>query len=335
MISDSEIFSFKTEENMVNRKKVLNIFQYLYLKMLEKRTDWNKEHYFPGKGKFADKKFYIIRRSGMKIGLFSIFNTNLARIDYAVQKGMIPVIDMQNFRNSYHEEGDFLYINAWEKFFEQPTVYSLKDAYAGKTILLSDAGVPDERPNDSMDFFDNVDGIQTYWNKKCKEYIRLKPHVLEHLQQKYNNLFDKNDRVLGILARGTDYVKLRPSKHPIQPTASQLIEKAKEVMEEYNCNKIFLATEDKDIAQIFAVEFGNACVTNSSDYVDYKDGYLSEIRSVKENDKYIRGLNYLLNILILAKSNCIVAGRTSGTVGAALFTEGWEYSYFFDLGYYE
>ena len=94
-------------------------------------------------------------------------------------------------------------------------------------------------------------------------------------------------------------------------------------------------TEDKNIAQAFLDEFGDRCVTGTKEYVEYKDGYLSEIRPEKENDRYNRALSYLINILILAKSSCIVAGRTSGTVGAALFTDGWEYSYFFDLGYYE
>ena len=65
------------------------------------------------------------------------------------------------------------------------------------------------------------------------------------------------------------------------------------------------------------------------------DWITSVISEAKENDIYTRGLNYLITILILAKCNCIVAGRTSGTVGAALLTDGWEYSYFFDLGYYE
>ena len=309
-------------------------YQRIYLKILERRKDWKKERKIPGGYNNPDKVFYVVRRSGMKLGLFSIFNTHLARVDYALQNGMIPVIDMQNFNNSYLDEGEFAFVNAWEKYFEQPTEYSLKEVYASKNIILSDAGVPGVAPNNSMDFFSNYNGELSYWRKKCREYIRLKPHVKETFEETYRNLFDENDKVLGVLARGTDYVKLRPSKHPIQPTTEQLIEKADEVMQMYGCNKIFLATEDKEIADAFFAKFGNKCMTNTQDYVDYKEGYLAEIKSENENGRYLRGFNYLITILILARCSCIVAGRTSGTVGAALMSDGWEYSHFFDLGYY-
>lgn len=315
-------------------KKVLFFYQKIYLKLLEKKKNWKEEQRFPGGLRHPDKQFYIIRRSGMKLGLFSFFNTHLARIDYAVKNGMIPVVDMQNFRNSYQDDGEYALVNAWEKYFRQPMEYSLKDAYAARKIILSDSGIPLDAPNDTMNFFADVDGKMTYWRTVCKKYIRLQPHVEEALKKEYAHLFSKKDKVLGILARGTDYVKLRPSGHPIQPTVERLLEKAKEVMQERDCNKLFLATEDKDIADAFMKEFGDKCVTNSQEYVEYKGGYLSDIKGEKKNDIYIRGLNYLITILILAKCNCIVAGRTSGTVGAALLSDGWEYSYFFDLGYY-
>lgn len=315
--------------------EVLHFYQKIYLKLLEKKKNWKEEQRFPGGLRYPDKQFYIIRRSGMRLGLFSFFNTNLARIDYAIQNGMIPVVDMQNFRNSYQEEGEYALVNSWEKYFEQPTEYSLKDAYSARKIVLSDSGAPKEAPNDSMDFFTDVKDNMTYWRKQCKKYIRIQPSVKELFEKEYSRLFQQQDKVLGVLARGTDYVKLRPSQHPVQPTVEQLLEKTKEVMQEYGCNKVFLATEDSDIAKVFFKEFGDQCVTNSQEYVEYKEGYLSEIKSEKKDDIYTRGLNYLITILLLAKCNCIVAGRTSGTVGAALLSDGWEYSYFFDLGYYE
>lgn len=310
-------------------------YQRIYLKILERKKDWKNEHRIPGGYKNPDKVFYIVRRSGMKLGLFSIFNTHLARVDSAFQNGMIPVIDMQNFNNSYLDEGEYALVNAWEKYFEQPTEYSLEDAYVSRNIVLSDAGVPEPAPNDGMDFFSDYNGELSYWREKSRDYIRLKPHVKEAFEETYRNLFDENDKVLGVLARGTDYVKLRPSKHPVQPTTEQLIEKADEIMQKYGCNKIFLATEDKEIANHFFAKFGDKCITNTQDYVDYKEGYLAEIKSENRDDKYLRGFNYLITILILSKCDCIVAGRTSGTVGAALLSDGWEYSYFFDLGYYE
>ena len=318
-----------------SRRTILNFYQRLYLRCLEKRNGWKDEHVFPGGRKNTDKTFYVIRRSGMKLGLFSLFNTNLARIDYAIQNNMIPVVDMQNFNNAYLEEGEYALVNAWEKFFEQPTEWTLESAYRSKRVYLSNAGIPDVMPNDSMDFFNDLNGQLLYWRDKCKKYIRLKKNIEEYIAAEEGNLFKPDDKVLGVLARGTDYLKLKPSKHPVQPSIDELLKKTKEVLKERECNKIFLATEDKKIATRFFEEFGEICITNAKEYVDYKSGYLSEIVSDKKNERFTRGLDYLTTILLLAKCSCIVAGRTSGTVGAALFSEGWKYSYFFDLGYYD
>lgn len=317
------------------RDKAMNAYQKIYIKMLEKSRKWDKQHVFPGGIGYKGHTFYVIRRSGMKLGLFSYFITNLARIDYAFNNGMLPIVDMQNFRNGYLEEGEYSKVNAWEKFFQQPIEYTLKEVYSAKNIVLSDAGIPEVYPNDTMDFFNDVDGQLSYWRKKCKEYIRLSPFAQERLIQQEKIILGNDEKILGVLARGTDYVKIKPSKHAIQPTADQIIEKSKEVMAEYNCNKIFLASEDKNIAKKFKEEFGDRCLTNVKEYLDYKDGYLLEKRSEEDGGKYKRGLEYLVNILLLSKCDCIVAGRTSGAIGAALFSEGWEYSYFFDLGYYE
>lgn len=318
----------------MKNKSSLNYYQKLYLKYLQKRKKWKQEQKFPGENKCPDKIFYIVRRSGMKLGLFSLMNVNLAKIDYACKKGMIPVVDMQNFRNCFHDKSTIGLENIWEDFFEQPFEYSLSQAYRAKKIIISDAGVPEIAPNDTMDFLQNKDRILDYWRQSCEKYIKIKPAIKEKIDNKINNLINGENRVLGVLARGTDYVKLQPSNHPIQPSVEMLINKSKVVMHEYNCNKLFLATEDKKIADAFKSTFGDKCITNQKDYVKYEDGYLSDIKYNNEN-KIENGIDYLSSILILSKCNCIVAGRTSGTVGACLFSKGWEYSYFFDLGYYK
>lgn len=48
----------------------------------------------------------------------------------------------------------------------------------------------------------------------------------------------------------------------------------------------------------------------------------------------MEGLEYLSQIIILSRCDCFVAGLTSGTIGAMLLTNGYEYSYIFDLGLY-
>ena len=66
--------------------------------------------------------------------------------------------------------------------------------------------------------------------------------------------------MLGILARGTDYVAARPKGHPIQPEPCQIIAKAEEILEKYSCDGIYLATEDQDIYERLQEAFAKECV---------------------------------------------------------------------------
>lgn len=311
----------------------MNAYQKVYIKYLQHRADWSAQHRLPGGCGKQKKEIYIVRRSGMKLGLCSYFNVILGKIAYAKENNYIPVVDMQHFNNSLLGEKDYGKRNAWEFFFEQPDNIELVDAYHSRKIILSDSKSDLFMPNDSMDFFNNKDGVLDYWRAQCREHVRIKNALVSVMESKYKELFAPNDRVLGVLARGTDYLKIKPVNHPIQPTMDQLIGKLNEVLEEQKCNKIFLATEDKAIVDKLRGEYGEKLVLNDCEYVDYKDGFLSDInlgdRKLKSN------VDYLTNIYILSKCNCIVAGRTSGTVTAAVFSKGWEYSYFFDLGYYE
>ena len=314
----------------------MNIFQRYYLKILMKTKDWGEEHHFLLGGRINPQKtFYVIRRTGTKLGLFSLFNTNLARIKYAYENNMIPVVDMQYFMNSLLNESNFGKTNSWEYFFEQPAQYTLSDVYKSKHIVLSASGVPDNCPGDSVDFLNNENGILDEWRETCRKYIKIKSSIQQQIDHEYSSLISDGDKVLGVLARGTDYTNLRPSHHPVQPSAGMIINKAKEVMKEYSCNKIFVATEDREIAKLFQDNFGEQYITNKKEFINYSGGYLSENRRNRDNDQYIGGLEYLTSITILSRCNCIVAGRTSGTVGACLLSNGWDYSYFFDLGYYE
>ena len=53
-----------------------------------------------------------------------------------------------------------------------------------------------------------------------------------------------------------------------------------------------------------------------------------------EQERCLGGRAYLINILLLAKCNCLVAGSVGGTYGALLLSNGYEYEYVFDLGVY-
>ena len=52
-------------------------------------------------------------------------------------------------------------------------------------------------------------------------------------------MFGKEDKVLGIRCRGTDYIKEKPKNHPVQPEISDVLREAKRIISEHHCTKFF------------------------------------------------------------------------------------------------
>lgn len=305
---------------------ILNQY-YICMKWRQKKVCYGREN--------PDKTFYVIRRANSKVGLFSYVMTNLGHIRYAIEHGYIPVIDMKNNNNTYLEEDEVGQKNAWEFYFKQPAGYSLSDISKSKNVILSsgliDSGIifPDKQiAHDEKELSD--------WKHIADDFLNVTDEIKTEAEILFQKLFEKK-RTLGVLARGTDYVKSKPRKHPIQPEVSKMIEKCKEVIQDYQCDKLYLTTEDQQIFEEFQQAFGDKLISLSSDRYQLKAGenINDVIQEKREKSKCLNGKDYLLSILLLSKCNCLVAGNAGGTQGALLLTEGYEYKYIFNLGVYE
>lgn len=282
----------------------------------------------------SDKIIYIITRDAENVGLMSYVSLVMGHIDYAIKKGYYPVVDMQNYRNTYLEEDKFGRENSWEYYFSQPAGISLEEAYQSKNVIISQ-GAPIDWPNDKRELVVYKKLIRKRWKIIADRYINIQQDILDEVKRQKKLLFAEQDRVLGVKLRGTDYTALKPKGHSKQPEIADVIKKTKSVLKKYNCNKIYLSTEDQTIFKWFKKEFSDMIVTSEQHFYDY-DGvhYISDMKSERENDAYLQGLEYLISLLILAECNCFIAGRNGGSVGTLLFAQNYEYEYIWNLGYY-
>lgn len=83
---------------------------------------------------FPDKIFYVIGVDYVTQGLLAIVKNVLIHIEYALEKGYVPIVDMKNFSSQFEKEHSE---NAWELFFQQPMGYGLNDITNAKRIILS------------------------------------------------------------------------------------------------------------------------------------------------------------------------------------------------------
>ena len=135
-------------------------------------------------------------------------------------------------------------------------------------------------------------------------------------------LFYGSKNILGVLIRGTDYLKIKPINHPIQPSSDIVIHDIKKMDKKNKYNWIFLSTEDNIIRNKFIKEFGN------------KIKYLIPEKNIKYNQKTFLAFNpgiagnleymrtYLISIIILSKCIDIITSRTNGAAAAFIIKNG-------------
>lgn len=310
--------------NEIQKKEFVKLF---FKGDLEKRCKLS------GGTEDPETTYYIIRHDFQMVGLFSIFISVAGDIMFAHQNNMIPVVDMRHYRNPYLDKKATY--NPWEMFFEQPGGVSLDHAYKGMNIVLSPLIVTEDRPNDTMSFFNNENNILLRWRELAEEYLHPLNDIILKSRQRYEKITGGNKKVLGVAVRGTDYVQLKPPNHPVQPETDLLISDAEKMMIEKGYEIIFLNTEDKEIASKFKKHFGDKYIENKRELVDYSGGYIMDrIREQNSNEKIASGREYLITQLMMNMTNGLLASRCSGTVGSFVLPSRWEDIYIYDLGRY-
>ena len=297
-------------------------------------TDWS-EHYIK-RDDPSKPTYYIIRSVGESNGIILALIVFAGHIRYALSKGWLPVIDMQNYPNAYLAPEKLGQENSWEYYFEQPLRIGLEQAYNGKNVILGAQKIIAPCPNDGVSFFENQNNVLVEWRMLRKlGLLKIKPQLLEEIYATRKKLFAPNDRVLGVHLRGTDYVSSKPTNHPIPPPLELAVSTVIAKLNEWDCNKIFLATEDKNIVQNFKEIFGDFCVTFDREYVDFNPGQaVGIVRIDRENDYFLQGKEYLMEMAILSMCNSFVTARCSGSVGVMILAEDFENVFAFNLGRY-
>lgn len=288
------------------------------------------------------KKFYVISVTYNIEGLFAIVNSVINHCIYAKKQGYIPVINMKHYKNQYFKDNKAYKDNSWEYFFEQPAGYTLDDIKEEDEVIISPnifyTDIDFSIINKDIPITEFISKNKTVEEKKkeCLSILKFNQETKKFLDEK-SKVFDL-DNTLGVLCRGTDYLKKKPIGEQIQPTVKEVIKKTKDTLKSFpNIKKIYLATEDSDIYNEFKTEFGDLLIENPQYRYDYnKDNneFLSDIKVNRKNHAYELAKEYLLSVYILSKCKYFIGGRTTGTKWAWILANNWEYTYIWSLGSY-
>lgn len=320
---------------MKQLKKIYRYCRDLYWILFQKKKDekWFTEHV---EKEYSSEKvvYYVIRRID-NAGLFSYVQTTLGQIVYALENHMIPIVDMKNYPNTYLEEHEIGFKNAWELFFEQVCDKNLDDVLKNEKYILS------EDKNIDLRYTPRLNGVYQkraywFWCKMYQKYVVFNEEVQSYCDDEYEMILSgKSERTLGVLVRGTDY--LYAKGHAIQPSLQEVIKKVDEVLQSnHNFEYIYLATDEKKTEIEFKKVFKDKVLVNKRTYFDgydFSTMLIGEIKMDRENDKFLRGLEYLSSLNLLSKCDGLCSGLSGGTFAAFYMNQGkYRYKYFWDLG---
>ncbi len=308
------------------KRLYLIYFSMAYPELAEKRKSFGEKN--------PDKIFYVIRPKKNSVeGLMALMLYVLQQIGYAEKKGYIPIVDFKNYSVQYtREKGE----DVWEVFFEQICEYSLKEVYQSKHVVL--CGI--DAVYQTYSFLSNKSFYSSDLrssHKMVEKYIKFSEQATELFAQelKYIN----PSKSVGLYLRGTDYTKLKPAGESVQPSVEQAVERVNIYLGDEGINDIFLVTEDNEIYEKVIGVFGSRVKTVTFDrYIkDFRArDFLSRDESLNQlsDDPHIRGVNYLVKIMLLSKCAYIVGGKTCGSWAASVFADDSTKVDVFELGDY-
>lgn len=247
-------------------------------------------------------------------------------------KEYIPIIKINET-----QDGDKF---KWEWYFRQPLqdILNTSKIENGSFVVCDRKDIP-FRPgwNVAVDVSSEAYDI---WKFLYRKFVKLNSQTEQYICDEIKNIGEPH-KMIGILLRGTDYVATKPSGHPIQPEPKEIFEKAKEFILKNQYEKVYVATDEEKL--FFKAEdyFGSDIIcSNKRAYYDeiyYSNDAINLIGQVhfqRENDNYLKGIEYLSSLTILSQCDAIVAGNCGGTLFSVLNSET-KNRYVFDKGYYQ
>ena len=209
--------------------------------------------------------FVIRRRRPGTAGICSLIYTAMGGFAYSDENRYIPYVDLLNDKSIYTQNGQ----NGWDIFFEQVNGnQEINDRLikSAKNVIVGGHYSDYRLPSAKVMFSKNE---LEYWHNIYKTYFKFSNKMKSRINTKYRSKVNKNDRVLGVLCRGTDYLAMKPSNHTIQPDPIEVLNRSRNAFLKYDCNKIWLATEDVNIFKMFKDVFGDSLLAVSEDFVNY------------------------------------------------------------------
>lgn len=261
------------------------------------------------------KIIYVIE-AGTNYGFFAEFHETLTALYYAEKMGFVPYVEWGKNFAYYEPEGVNGKYNVFEYYFEpiNPDV-NIQKCHA--VTYCKSAQIKEI----SLTYNSKGYLVSREYEKILADILKRYVHIKRDLMEKFEEQVDQigaDKNVLGIHYRGTDF-RRGYNNHPVVLQKKQSIEKAKELIEKYNIEIIFLATDDLYALKEFKEEFGDRLKFFDDVYRGTQDINIAFCKSDREMHHYLLGLEILRDVYMLSKCSYLVSGISQVSFAAQLF----------------
>lgn len=281
------------------------------------------------KGIEGDKTFYVIRCDLPECGLFAIFMYVLDHVAYAVDKGYVPVLDIEQYKCLYKEDIPVNGVsNPWNYYFKEIMPYDSNKLVKCKNVIYSAIKFPHYK-------------AIYYYREKEKNVLPGKEQLqeLKHLVDIYfpftddlneklkkdSMVLNRFDRLLGIHVRGTD-MYTEGKQHPVPTGDTKDFSIIDSLLQKHNLDGIFLCTDTNSTVELFKEHYGDKVITTDAvRQIDdskggiHKDGSLGGGR---EFHKYQLGLEVITDMYLLSQCNVLLCGPSNVPFTALVYNGG-------------
>lgn len=287
--------------------------------------------------KNKDKTFFVIPVFP-HCGLYSSILISLLPVRYALRRGYRPVFDYKNTFNHLVQDEDRKGLeNAWEYYYEQPCGDSLDEVYQSKKVIKYHKWVHKTPLYNWHDMFPTSDEELQYWHKFIIENFRLQRSLQEQIEEDIERLFPKDGKVLGVGIRAEfKALELRKRSivegHPKVPTCEVMISIVEQKMKEWNCDYLFLSSDDREYREKFLKYFEGKCIAIERHLRHY---FCDDMPIEKTEDMFVefekstvrqRQEEYVREMYLLSQCTSICSCNGGGAV-FAYFLNGGKYEH--------
>lgn len=285
------------------------------------------------------KIVYVIKENTGYDGFCATLIFIIYHLIFAKEHGFAPVIKLSREFAYFDEDKSKEIANPWEYYFEVPEGTfdennALNVCYCNyhQRDLMRDKY--DLTPYKAENYSD--DKVFELCLPLIKEYLRLKPEIIEASSNILKPVKDRGGKILGVHFRGTDYKK-GFNRHPVYVDEDQTIEEIKKAMGTGDFDSVFVATDDSSICDRIKEAVPETTILAHSDvFRSSGDESVAFSRSDRRLHKYLLGYEVARDMYTLSLCDGLVAGKSSVGFMSNLYKhsrdEEYEYMHIIDNG---